>query len=90
MTSLQGLFEFFEGAIEKQEDQSLLRAARLALPTVAMPGIDEVWFGEKFMAPIRFGLGLWPFRFMTQEMEAAAIFVVVLVECLRGTNAWKH
>ena len=74
MTSLQGVFEFFEGAIEKPEDRSLLRAARLALPTVAMPGIDEVWFGEKFMAPIRFGLGLWPFRFMTQEMEAAAIF----------------
>ena len=73
MTSLRGVFEFFEGAIEKQEDRSLLRAARLALPTVVMPGIDEVWFGEKFMAPIRFGLGLWPFRFMTQEMEAAAI-----------------
>ena len=74
MTSLQGVFEFFEGALEAQEDRALLRSARLALPTVAMPGIDDVWFGEKFMAPIRYGLGLWPLRFMTQEMEAAAIF----------------
>ena len=55
-----------------------------------MPGIDDVWFGEKFMAPIRYGLGLWPLRFMTQEMEAAAIFVVVRIECLRGRNVWKH
>ncbi|CAM9705832.1 unnamed protein product [Pylaiella littoralis] len=74
MTSLQGVFEFFEGAIEKQEDRALLRAARLALPVVAMAGVDDVWFGKKFMAPIRFGLGMWPFRFMTLEMEAAAIF----------------
>ncbi|CAN0450779.1 unnamed protein product, partial [Ectocarpus sp. 12 AP-2014] len=74
MTSLQGVFEFFEGAIEKQEDRALLRAARLALPAVAMAGVDDVWFGERFMAPIRFGLGMWPFRFMTMEMEAAAIF----------------
>jgi len=74
MTSLQGVFEFFEGAIERQEERALLRTARLALPNVSMAGIDDVWFGEKFMAPIRFGLGLWPFRFMTQEMEAAAIF----------------
>ena len=34
-----------------------------------------MWFGETFMALIRFGLGLWPFRFMTLEMEAAAIFL---------------
>lgn len=74
MTSLQGVFEFFEGAIEKQEDRALLRAARLALPAVAMPGVDGVWFGQRFMAPIRFGLGMWPLRFMTIEMEAAAIF----------------
>ena len=57
---------------------------------MSTPGIDQVWFGEKFMVPIRFGLGLWPFRFMTLEMEAAAIFVVVLIECLRGRNVWKH
>ena len=74
MTSLQRVFEFFEGAIEKQEDRALLRAARLALPAVAMPGVDDVWFGQRFMAPIRFGLGMWPLRFMTIEMEAAAIF----------------
>ncbi|CBJ28065.1 expressed unknown protein [Ectocarpus siliculosus] len=74
MTSLQGVFEFFEGAIEKQEDRAALRAARLALPTVAMPGVDDVWFGQRFMAPIRFGLVMWPLRFMTIEMEAAAIF----------------
>ncbi|CAB1098270.1 unnamed protein product [Ectocarpus sp. CCAP 1310/34] len=74
MTSLQGVFEFFEGAIEKQEDRALLRTARLALPAVAMAGVDDVWFGDKFMALIRFGLGMWPFRYMTMEMEAAAIF----------------
>ena len=74
MTSLQGVFVFFEGAIERQKDRALLGDARLDLPTVSMPGIDQVWFGEKFMAPIRFGLGLWPIRFMTLEMEAAAIF----------------
>ena len=57
---------------------------------MSTPGIDQVWFGEKFMAPIRFGLGLWQFRFMTLEMEAVAIFVVVLIEGLRGRNVWKH
>ena len=81
---------FFEGAIERQKDRALLGDARLDLPTVSMPGIDQVWFGEKFMAPIRFGLGLWQFRFMTLEMEAVAIFVVVLIEGLRGRNVWKH
>lgn len=42
MTSLQGVFEFFEGAIEKQEDRALLRTARLALPAVSMAGVDDV------------------------------------------------
>ena len=74
LTSLQGVFEFFEGAIENQEDRARLRTAQLALPAVSMPGVDDVWFGQGFMAPIRYGLGMWPLRFMTMEMEAAAVF----------------
>eukprot|EP00904_Undaria_pinnatifida_P011919 jgi/Undpi1/7858/HiC_scaffold_23.g10330.m1 len=41
---------------------------------VELQDIGGVWFGERFMAPIRYGLGQWPLRFMTQEMGAAAIF----------------
>eukprot|EP00904_Undaria_pinnatifida_P011890 jgi/Undpi1/7831/HiC_scaffold_23.g10304.m1 len=74
MTSLQGVFEFFEGTLEAQEDRAKFRSARLALPAVELQDIGGVWFGERFMAPIRYGLGQWPLRFMTQEMDAAAIF----------------
>eukprot|EP00904_Undaria_pinnatifida_P010515 jgi/Undpi1/6594/HiC_scaffold_20.g09073.m1 len=74
MTSLQGVFEFFEGTLEAQEDRAKIRSARLALPAVELQDIGGVWFGERFMAPIRYGLGQWPLRFMTQEMDAAAIF----------------
>ena len=74
MTSLQGVFEFFEGTLEAQEDREKFRSARFALPAVELEDIGEVWFGEWFMAPIRYGLGQWPSRFMTQEMDAAAIF----------------
>eukprot|EP00904_Undaria_pinnatifida_P010031 jgi/Undpi1/6158/HiC_scaffold_20.g08642.m1 len=74
MTSLQGVFEFFEGTLEAQEDRAKFRSARLALPAVELQDIGGVRFGERFMAPIRYGLGQWPLRFMTQEMDAAAIF----------------
>eukprot|EP00904_Undaria_pinnatifida_P011614 jgi/Undpi1/7583/HiC_scaffold_23.g10056.m1 len=74
MTSLQGVFEFFEGTLEAQEDRAKFRSARLAVPAVELQDIGGVWFGERFMAPIRYGLGQWPLRFMTQEMDAAAIF----------------
>eukprot|EP00904_Undaria_pinnatifida_P007100 jgi/Undpi1/351/HiC_scaffold_1.g00347.m1 len=74
ITSLQGVFEFFEGTLEAQEDRAKFRSARLALPAVELQDIGGVWFGERFMAPIRYGLGQWPLRFMTQEMDAAAIF----------------
>eukprot|EP00904_Undaria_pinnatifida_P003346 jgi/Undpi1/13011/HiC_scaffold_7.g02675.m1 len=57
MTSLQGVFEFFEGTLEAQEDRAKFRSARLALPAVELQDI-----------------GGWPLRFMTQEMDAAAIF----------------
>eukprot|EP00904_Undaria_pinnatifida_P007810 jgi/Undpi1/4159/HiC_scaffold_16.g07526.m1 len=74
MTFLQGVFEFFEGTLEAQEDRAKFRSARLALAAVELQDIGGVWFGERFMAPIRYGLGQWPLRFMTQEMDAAAIF----------------
>eukprot|EP00904_Undaria_pinnatifida_P011692 jgi/Undpi1/7653/HiC_scaffold_23.g10126.m1 len=74
MTSLQGVFEFFEGTLEAQGDRAKFRSARLALPAVELQDIGGVWFGERFMTPIRYGLGQWPLRFMTQEMDAAAIF----------------
>eukprot|EP00904_Undaria_pinnatifida_P008991 jgi/Undpi1/5221/HiC_scaffold_2.g00503.m1 len=41
---------------------------------VELQDIAGVWFGERFMVPIRYRLGQWPLRFMTQEMDAAAIF----------------
>lgn len=49
-------------------------SALLSLPSITSAHVDEYWFGETFMAPLRYGLGKWPYRFMQQEMEVAAMF----------------
>ena len=42
MTSLQGVFEFFEGTLEAQENRAKFRSARLALPAVELQDIGGV------------------------------------------------
>lgn len=50
------------------------RTAHLSLPSTQLGNVDRSWFGERFMAPLRYGLGLWPYIFIQQEMEASCIF----------------
>ncbi|CAN0460990.1 unnamed protein product [Ascophyllum nodosum] len=72
--SLVRVFNFLSGTLEKQRDRATLRDAQLRLPMVTAPDTTAFWFGAPVTAPLKFALGVWPYKFMMDEVALCAMF----------------
>lgn len=81
-TSLVKVFCFLENAIEQQNDRSALRNAQLHIPMMTLPRTAIFLFRDELFKPLQFGLGVWPLKFMQEEMDAASLFCIGPGNCL--------
>lgn len=68
------VFSFFSRGIERPADRAALRDAQLHLPPLSAPEVDYYWFGQAVTGPLKYAVGVWPFRFTQEEMGAASLF----------------
>ena len=72
--SLCSVFDFLSKAMEKARDRAILRSAQLILPSVQPSNVADFWLGDAVLAPCKFALGAWPYRFMVEEVTMASVF----------------
>ena len=72
--SLVRVFNFLSGTLEKQRDRATPRDAQLRLPMVTAPDTTAFWFGAPVTAQLKFALGVWPYKFMMDEVALCAMF----------------
>ena len=72
--SLVRVFNFLSGTLEKHRDRATLRDAQLRLPMVTAPDTTAFWFGAPVTTPLKFALGVWPYKFMMDEVALCAMF----------------
>eukprot|EP00904_Undaria_pinnatifida_P004777 jgi/Undpi1/142/HiC_scaffold_1.g00141.m1 len=72
--SLCSVFDFLSKAMEKARDRAILRSAQLILPSVQQSNVADFWLGDAVLAPCKFALGAWAYRFMVEEVTMASVF----------------
>lgn len=80
-SSLRQVFDFLSSTLEKQSQRAELRNLDLRLVPADIPHALRIWFGDPVMSQLQYGVGAWPYRFMTDEVTMAVMF------CVSANNA---
>eukprot|EP00904_Undaria_pinnatifida_P004019 jgi/Undpi1/13618/HiC_scaffold_9.g03272.m1 len=72
--SLCSVFDLLSKAMGKARDRAILRSPQLILPSVQQSNVADFWLGDAVLAPCKFALGAWPYRFMVEEVMMASMF----------------